>query len=383
MKNLVEQLVLEKREGDWWDFKLKHHTNLIDLLHDILCLSNVIYSGDRYIIFGVNDNYEIVGLNGVDRRNTQADILSFLRIKSFANHKTPNIRVDTLIIDGKELDVLTIKNESDKPYFLTRDESKSGSTVRAGVVYSRLGDSNTPKNGCASPSEIESMWRERFGLDKKVSERFISILLDFKNWKYDGISQAFYEIEPEFTIEIGDSEGTGGKFWWEESLFEKPDRFYYYLKYKNVLLHKILVIRFRSENLQIPFPDVEFVNYPEKEDGQQVNFYCDLFYYLENTISHSLFKHIRALEVSEISNISFSSPIKTQIKPPIIELPFVFFDSEYALKSACSKLIENFEYFQGNIDNSNEITSMINEPHKRYSIERLFSKWAYGVINNY
>ena len=85
MRELIEQLVREKREGEWWDFKQKHHTNLADLLHDILCMANILYNGDRYIIFGVNDEYEIIGLDLNDSRYTQADILSYLRTKNFAN----------------------------------------------------------------------------------------------------------------------------------------------------------------------------------------------------------------------------------------------------------------------------------------------------------
>ncbi len=187
MKDLVAQLVQEKKEGEWWDFKLKHHTNLADLLHDILCMANILYKGDRYIVFGVNDDYEMVGINKSDKRNTQADILDFLRKKSFANYNIPSIELSIHAFDNIEIDLLTIKDSKDKPYFLTKDESKGKSTVRSGVIYSRLGDSNTPKDGCANPYEIEAMWRERFGLNDKASDRFIKVLLDFNNWQYDGI----------------------------------------------------------------------------------------------------------------------------------------------------------------------------------------------------
>jgi Putative DNA-binding domain len=380
MQKLIEQLIQEKREGDWWDFKRQHHSNLIDLLHDILCMANIIYKGDRFIIFGVSDNFEVVGLKEGDVRHTQADILNFLRAKSFANHNIPKIRVDSFLVDGKELDVLTIKNESDKPYFLTRDEKKNGSTVRAGVVYSRLGDSNTPKDSSANPYEIEAMWRERFSLDKKASERFISVLLDFQNWKYDGISKAFYDCDPDYTIEIGGHEGSGGKFWWEEGLFEKPDRFFYHLKYKSVELHKIPIVRFPRENLKIPFPGVEFVTHPEQDDGCKIDAYCDLFYYLENSIEFSLFKHIRALEVSEVSSKSFSTPIETQIKPSIIKLPFIFFESEDRLKSACNELIEKFDDFLIVKNSASNISTSEDKLRKRYCTERLFSEWAYKII---
>lgn len=381
MQELVEQLVKQKREGDWWDFKKQHHSNLHDLLHDLLCLANIIYDGDRFIIFGVSDDYEITGLSENDVRYTQADIFNFLRTKSFAYHKIPNVKLDSILIDGKELDVLTIRNEDYKPYFLTRDETKLGTTVRAGTVYSRMGDSNTPKDGSANPYEVEAMWRQRFGLYKKASERFINVLVDFKDWKYDGISKAFYDIDPDYTIEIGGDEGSGGKYWWEEGLFEKPDRFYYHLKYKGVELHKLLVVRFRSENLQIPFPNIEFITYPEKNDGCETEVYCDLFYYLENTIEYSLFKHIRALEVSEVTSKSFSTPIETQIKPRIIELPFLILDSAESLKIVCKKLVDNYDEFLKVKNKSDDIKSTNDEMQKRYATERLFTEWAYNVVH--
>ena len=381
MQELVERLVNLKREGDWWDFKQKHHSNLLELLHDVLCLANIIYEGDRFIIFGVSDDYEITGLSENDVRHTQADIFNFLRTKSFAYHKIPNVKIDSIQIDGKELDVLTIKDESHKPYFLTRDEAKKGITIRAGTVYSRMGDSNTPKDGSANPYEIEAMWRQRFGLDKKASDRFIDVLVDFKNWKYDGVSKAFYDIDPDYAIDIGGDEGSGGKFWWEEGLFEKPDRFYYYLRYKGVELYKLLVVRFRSENLQIPFPNVEYITYPEKNDGCETDVYCDLFYYLENTIEYSLFKHIRALEVSEITRKSFATPIETQIKPRIIELPFLILDSEDSLKIVCKKLVDNYDDFLKVKRESKEIKSSSDEMRKRYATERLFTEWAYSIVH--
>ncbi len=379
MKKLIEQLVLKKGEDIWWDFKQEHHSNLVDLLHDILCMANVLYKGDRYIIFGVSNDYKIVGLTEKSLRRTQADILDFLRKKSFANHNIPKIKIDTVHIEGNELDVLTIKNEREKPYYVTKDEKKGKETVRLGVVYSRYGDTNTPKDSCANPHDIEAMWRERFGLDQKASDRFINILLDFNNWKYDGTSKAFYDIDPEYTIEIGGEESSGGKFWWEEDLFEKPDKYFYHLKHKRVELHKIPVVRFRSENLCIPFPNIEFVTYPEKDDGCETDCYCDLFYYLENSIEHNLFKHIRAIEVNSPTSKSFTTPIETQMKPPIITLPFLILDSENSLKVVCEKLVSNFDNYLKIKEESDIISSIQDKEKKRYAAEKLFSEWAFRL----
>ncbi len=260
MRELIEQLVREKREGEWWDFKQKYHTNLAD-------------------------------------------------------HNIPSIEMHCVSINDLEVEMLIIKNERLKPYYLTKDEKKRNTIVRAGAVYSRLGDANTPKDRCANPYEIEAMWLERFGLDLKASDRFIQILIDFKNWNYDEKNKAFYDIDPDYTIEIKGLEPSEGQFWWQQVLPEKPSTYSYYLKYKRVELHKITVIRFHSENLCIPFPDVEYVTYPEKDDGYITDCYCDVFYFRKDSIKYSLFCHIRSLEVRTASTKSYSTPIESQIKP--------------------------------------------------------------------
>ena len=40
-KRIVMELVARKKEGDYWDFKLRHHENPVDLVKDILCLASV------------------------------------------------------------------------------------------------------------------------------------------------------------------------------------------------------------------------------------------------------------------------------------------------------------------------------------------------------
>ena len=48
-------LIRRRTEGSNWDFKLQHHENNADLIHDVLCLANADCTGPRYLIFGVED----------------------------------------------------------------------------------------------------------------------------------------------------------------------------------------------------------------------------------------------------------------------------------------------------------------------------------------
>jgi len=70
MHEIVSNLISKKCEGLWWDFKQKFHDDFYDLLHDIICLSNVIHDGERYIIFGISDELDVVGLKSEDKTYT-------------------------------------------------------------------------------------------------------------------------------------------------------------------------------------------------------------------------------------------------------------------------------------------------------------------------
>jgi hypothetical protein len=50
----INQL-LNDTESDCLDFKQEFHSNMAELVHDILCLLNSKYDGDRYLVFGVRE----------------------------------------------------------------------------------------------------------------------------------------------------------------------------------------------------------------------------------------------------------------------------------------------------------------------------------------
>ena len=71
----VLNLASRKTESRYWDFKLQHHENNAELIHDILCLANAEHDGQRYLIFGVEDqSYELHSITGTPGRKSQADI---------------------------------------------------------------------------------------------------------------------------------------------------------------------------------------------------------------------------------------------------------------------------------------------------------------------
>jgi hypothetical protein len=109
--------------------------------------------------------------------------------------------MQTVAVMGHEVDVLTIKNRPDKPFFVTADKDYRGQKIRAGVVYTRIGDTNVPLNESASEEAIELAWRERFGLGLSPMLRAFRLLEEPDKWQEIGGESYFYHQDfPEFTV---------------------------------------------------------------------------------------------------------------------------------------------------------------------------------------
>ena len=204
LQSIVEELILLKKEGTYWDFKREHHKKTVDLIHDVICLANADYEGDRYIIFGITNDYKIVDISNDSNRKNQANIIDTLRSANFANDLFPDISLESIEIDSHTLDVLVIKDTNNKPYYLTEDKKFQVKELRAGTIYTRKMDTNTPKNSVASSFDIEKMWKQRFGLTQIPLDRMKILLLDWENWYKDlgNKSYAYHKQFPEFNIQF-------------------------------------------------------------------------------------------------------------------------------------------------------------------------------------
>ena len=212
---MVLNLVGRKTEGRYWDFKLQHHENNAELIHDVLCLANAEHTGQRYLIFGVDDkSFELRSVAGTAARKSQADIAGFFRDngRKFFQSRTPEFYLSELLCGGKSLDVLVIEDNPHKPYHLIEDYPNGSKVVRDHHVYTRQNDTNTPMNGVAPPHEIERMWRERFGLDKTPLERATRHLDNPMKWVpvsergFFGPTYYYHQTFPEFTIRTSEAE---------------------------------------------------------------------------------------------------------------------------------------------------------------------------------
>ena len=212
----ILSLINRRTEGPHWDFKIQHHGNKAELLHDVLCLANVDFAGPRYLVFGVNnESYTLHSLAGTQNRRSQADIVNLFRDNSskFFQFRTPTFYLTELQHEGKTFEVLAIEDKPHKPYYLVDEYRSKGSkdrTVRAHHIYTRIGDTNTPLPDTAPPHEIERMWRERFGLDRPPLERAKRFLLELDSWlpmsEDEFFNVTFYhKVYPEFTLRTAEA----------------------------------------------------------------------------------------------------------------------------------------------------------------------------------
>ena len=156
INNEIVNLINSCREESFYDFKQEWYSDSKDgdMLHDILCLANNESNRDAYLIFGVTDNYEVLGVSEWKRSN---EIFDFLRGKKFAGGKIPSVEIRKVFYKYKKIDVLIIKRSHDVPYFLSEKYKNVGTQI-----YTRIGDTNTPKNESASYDSIEHLWRIHF-----------------------------------------------------------------------------------------------------------------------------------------------------------------------------------------------------------------------------
>ena len=126
IRDEIEDLILLKQEGSYWDFKREWYLQekKADLLHDIICMANNVENKDAYIIMGVDEenDYKISDIRlDSNRKNTQ-QIVDFLRDKKFVGGVRPMVYVQSILIGSSMLDVVIIKNSFDTPFYISQME---------------------------------------------------------------------------------------------------------------------------------------------------------------------------------------------------------------------------------------------------------------------
>ena len=205
LENKIIDLIATQKEGEFWDFKQEPYSRAAnkDFVKDVICMANSLYIGEKYIIMGVTDNYEIIGIEDVANRKTQADYINLIRNCDFAGDIRPDISLESIVIQEHTVEVIIIKDKPLKPYYLTNRYQD----VKPFHIYMRNGDTNTPIDNSADLYHLEKMWKQRFGLDLNPIERMKYLLTKPKDWVKDlgNVSHAYNKDFPQFKINFSET----------------------------------------------------------------------------------------------------------------------------------------------------------------------------------
>ncbi|WP_305752116.1 AlbA family DNA-binding domain-containing protein [Mammaliicoccus sciuri] len=277
LNNKIKSLIDSKREGEYWDFKAKYHENKVELLHDIICLSNNLLNNEAYLILGVSDKGDLLGVNNDPNRKTQEELISFISGKKFARGRYPHISLVTFIYEQKEIDVIVINPKQYAPYYLekslTAKKGNKNKTIYAGSIYTRVEDKNTPIDATASPLDTEILWKIHFGLYPSPLKRLEKYLLNYENWMKNSTGY-FYSEAPEYMV------------YENEEVAEKEDYFnlispfyaykqtnsntlysYYEFKYHSTVLYSRQCISLDSGIYKTPVPELGTINFNLNREG--------------------------------------------------------------------------------------------------------------------
>lgn len=259
--------LISENESEGIDFKASYSASINDHAHDILCLLNSSYDGDRYLIFGIkNKTKEVLGIENDPNLNIWQEhyFQDWLRKLDF--NRKPDIKFFESEYNGRKLGIVFIKNRHDKPFFLR----KTVGNAKAGVIYTRNGSTNTPHNETATDADIENMFRERFGINLGSIDRLYRLMDDYKNWARTEDGTTIHHVDhPEFHIK--DNEDSTE---FEENAYRKRmhipsaskiDSIYkYQIYYFNTHIADVRLIFFDTGRITMPWFDLEFSdNFPD------------------------------------------------------------------------------------------------------------------------
>lgn len=305
----IKTLIETQAEGEYWDFKREWYSDNIDLLHDIICMANSMANRDCYIIIGVEDqSYQIVGVKEQNRKNQQ-NIINLLHQKPrWAGGYIPEVYVKTIEISECQIDVIIIKQSNNTPFYLTASYPSPKGKLSAGAIYTRKGDTNTPKNETADLYDTELLWKRRFGLLYSPSQRAMYYLEDIDNWEFvdqekssegtESYSFFYYKPDPDYTIYIiyGKEELSNDDYVPPKDVNDKnvAECYFYIFAFCNVSYHtdfsNDLEVVLYYKNIPLFSSSVECID--EGRTKIIPPAYWNNAYYIKNTMKFLFFKFV-------------------------------------------------------------------------------------------
>lgn len=315
----IEELLELGYEGSYWDYKSDYTPKVEDKLLDIICMANNLENRDAYIIYGVNDDGTVRGIEKPVSddpaeeqkeakprvRITSKNITEFLREKPFAGGYYPLVEVRVLQFGEHEVDVLVVKKSDHMPFFLSAEFNPCKDPkykLHAGAIYTRTVDINTPRNKTASIESAEKLWRKRFGYDMQPSKRFEVLLGNYEGWSETNWEKNAWRYcldYPEYQIKTGEHEEgyeTLKYFYHNPAMYYAPMT----LNYLNTTLYETEIWYMDGGGIAIPKPEQKVF----EREGYHY------YYFLKNTMQGKL--------LGLFTNGEFTCKLRTNLQAPVL-----------------------------------------------------------------
>lgn len=167
----LKALIKNHKESELVDFKQEfyHKEKTQDLIKDIVSFANASDNEEKYIIFGVDDDSNILEVD-YDSIRDISEINQILK-----EYCEPYIKVELhrFTYNEKKLLALVIFDNADRPYLIKKDYKKKGDTLlRAGDIYIRHGATNFKANR----DDLDSIYENREKIQLVVKDNLIQFI---------------------------------------------------------------------------------------------------------------------------------------------------------------------------------------------------------------
>lgn len=377
-KEEILELISLKQEGAYWDFKKEWYEDgkQSDLLHDIICMANNLENRDAYIIIGIDEenDYCVNDMTNAENRKSTQMLVDFVRSKKFAGGIRPRVMVETMQLETGMIDIIVIKNGYSTPYVL--EESYRGG-VNANNIYTRVMDSNTPKNKTAEISQIEYLWKKRFRLLMAPLEQVFYFLLKREEWEEvpddSSVTRMYYKYSPEYVIEYAGCDDRDGYVYYLFSQTDsRPHWYNIYVKYHQTILFSTIGVGLDGGRYFTNVPCTDFLfddwhhegnisfKYYVKGTKEMIlhDFFCDYdshdAMYARDRFEECILIFVSDTEKEKFKDYAASKWSKRQdyledVRLPRMELPGVYredaFKEEYENALVMKKMLDEYRTY--------------------------------------
>ena len=339
LANDIINLIDSQREGAYWDFKQQWYSKekSSDMLHDIICMANNLENHDAYIIIGVTDDFELYGVEDDPNRKTTQNLTDFLKSKKFAGDFRPTVEVRPITVNEVLLDVICVKNNAYVPYYLT---DKCKTELFPYHIYTRVQDSNTPKDKSADLIHVEILWQKRFHLFDSPLQKVTVFLSQKGNW-INGVAtenetSKYYKYAPKYTIKCQNLDGKAVATYTLTQIDKNASRCVISLWYHQTRLSWTYGVALDGGRYMTVRPSVGSFDCQEKHV---------FYYYLcKNSIQYKLYEFF-TLDKGSKDYLASTQAIIQYTREVL------FFEDEYALESFETHLRNNIQTYENYVQN--------------------------------